>query len=69
MSDATDLIRVLKVIDNDPQRYRRPPEAATRLRRSAEQGDELADLYNAIVNTRELRDGVGSVPIEAVERA
>jgi glycosyltransferase involved in cell wall biosynthesis/tetratricopeptide (TPR) repeat protein len=62
VSDATDLIRVLKLINDDPQRYRRPPEAPTTLRRSAEQGNELADLYKLSIESSERRDGINRCP-------
>jgi glycosyltransferase involved in cell wall biosynthesis len=58
VSDATDLIRVLKRIDGDPQRYRHPPRYRTTLRRSAEQADELAELYQSILHLREKRTAV-----------
>jgi FkbM family methyltransferase len=49
VSDPTDLTRVLKLIDTDPQRYREPPPVRPKLRRSAQQTEELAALYRSII--------------------
>ncbi len=52
VSDAMDLIRVLTLIDGEPDRYRAPPPAPPMLRRASQQGDELAALYRSIVAVR-----------------
>jgi len=49
VSDASDLIRVLTLIDQDPQRYLNPPSASTGFRLATEQGDELASLYKSLI--------------------
>ena len=49
VSDASDLIRVLTLIDQDPQRYLNSPPASTGFRLATEQGDELASLYKSLI--------------------
>ena len=49
VADATELIRVLALIDGTPQRYLQAPSVRPVLRRSSEQGDELAALYKSII--------------------
>jgi glycosyltransferase involved in cell wall biosynthesis len=49
VSDATPLIGVLALIDGAPQRYLEAPTARPVLRRSGEQGDELAAQYKSII--------------------
>jgi glycosyltransferase involved in cell wall biosynthesis len=49
VSDASDLIRVLTLIDQNPQRYLSPPPASARPRMASEQGDELARLYKSLI--------------------
>jgi glycosyltransferase involved in cell wall biosynthesis len=49
VSEATELISVLTLIDGAPQRYLQAPSARPVLRRSSEQGDELAEIYKSIV--------------------
>jgi glycosyltransferase involved in cell wall biosynthesis len=49
VSDAMELIGVLALIDGAPHRYFETPSARPEMRRSSEQGDELAGLYKSIV--------------------
>jgi glycosyltransferase involved in cell wall biosynthesis len=49
VADASDLIRVLTVIDENPQRYQSPPPASAVPRMASEQGDELARLYKSLI--------------------
>ncbi len=49
VSDASDLIRVLTLIDQNPQRYLSPPPASAGPRMASEQGDELARLYKSLI--------------------
>ncbi len=48
-SDGSDLIRVLTLIEENPQRYRSPPPASAEFRKASEQGDELARLYKSLI--------------------
>ncbi len=48
VSDASDLIRVLTLIDDSPERYLDSPPRPDASRRSSQQGDELAALYRSI---------------------
>jgi glycosyltransferase involved in cell wall biosynthesis len=49
VSDASDLIRVLTLIEENPQRYLSPPPAPAAFREASEQGDELARLYKSLI--------------------
>jgi glycosyltransferase involved in cell wall biosynthesis/tetratricopeptide (TPR) repeat protein len=49
VSDASDLIRVLTLVDKNPQRYLSPPPASAGFRLATEQGDELARLYKSLI--------------------
>ena len=49
VSDASDLIRILTLIDQNPQRYLSPPPASAGPRMASEQGDELAALYKSLI--------------------
>jgi glycosyltransferase involved in cell wall biosynthesis len=49
VSDARELIGVLSLIDSAPRRYFETPPARPEMRRSSEQGDELAGLYRSII--------------------
>lgn len=49
VSDASDLIRVLTVIDENPQRYLNPPPAPAEFRKASEQGEELASIYKSLI--------------------
>src|SRR3984893_4455456 len=49
VSDASDLIRVLTLIDETPQRYLSSPPASAEPRMASEQGDELAGLYKSLI--------------------
>jgi glycosyltransferase involved in cell wall biosynthesis len=49
VSDASDLIRVLTLIDKNPQRYLSPPPGSAGFRSATEQGDELARLYKSLI--------------------
>jgi glycosyltransferase involved in cell wall biosynthesis len=49
VSDASDLIRVLTMIDDNPQRYRNSPPPPAEFRKASEQGEELASLYNSLI--------------------
>lgn len=53
VSDTTELTRVLRLIDDMPQRYQSPPAVPPPpMRRASEQADELAELYRSIVGSR-----------------
>jgi glycosyltransferase involved in cell wall biosynthesis/Flp pilus assembly protein TadD len=49
VSDASDLIRVLTLIDENPQRYLSAPPASAGPRTASEQGDELARVYKSLM--------------------
>ncbi len=49
VSEATELISVLTLIDGAPQRYLQAPSARPVLRRSREQADALAEIYKSII--------------------
>jgi glycosyltransferase involved in cell wall biosynthesis len=49
VSDASDLIRVLTLIEENPQRYLSPPPAPTAFRKASDQADELARLYKSLI--------------------
>jgi glycosyltransferase involved in cell wall biosynthesis len=49
VSDASELIRVLTMIDGAPCRYREAPPSRSVLRRSSEQAAELAGLYKSTI--------------------
>jgi glycosyltransferase involved in cell wall biosynthesis len=53
VSDASDLIRVLTLIDRNPQRYLSPPPPSVGSRMASEQGDELATLYKSLIVPRQ----------------
>lgn len=46
-----DLREILEKINADPARYTAPPSVATQLRTSAEQAEDLAQIYNMIFNS------------------
>jgi glycosyltransferase involved in cell wall biosynthesis len=60
VSDASELIRVLALIDGAPQRYRETPPSRPVLRRSSEQAAELAELYKSIIGSHAAIDGGAS---------
>jgi glycosyltransferase involved in cell wall biosynthesis len=49
VADINGLTSILRQIDGNPGKYRRPPEYSTPLRRSTDQADDLAALYLKIV--------------------
>ncbi len=49
VSDASDLIRVLTLIDNNSQRYLNSPPASAEFRKASEQADELAKIYKSLI--------------------
>jgi glycosyltransferase involved in cell wall biosynthesis/Tfp pilus assembly protein PilF len=49
VSSANDLIRVLTMIDHNPERYREPPPTGVPLRKAADQADELVAIYKSII--------------------
>jgi glycosyltransferase involved in cell wall biosynthesis len=54
VSDASDLIRVLTLIDENPQRYLSPPPASAGFRLATAQGDELARLYKSLIEPSDM---------------
>jgi len=62
VSNAEHLVRVLTMIDDNPDRYRHPPPAGTPLRKAADQADELAKIYKlAIQRTKGPQGGQTAV--------
>jgi glycosyltransferase involved in cell wall biosynthesis len=49
VSDASDLIRVLTLIDANPQRYLTPPTDSPVFRKAREQSEELAAIYKSLI--------------------
>jgi glycosyltransferase involved in cell wall biosynthesis len=60
VSDASELIRVLTLIDGAPQRYHETPPLMPVFRRSSEQAAELAELYKSIIALHPAIDGAAS---------
>ena len=48
--DFTDLARVLRIIESEPERFLRPPSDIARLRTAAEQTDDLIALYRDVLD-------------------
>jgi glycosyltransferase involved in cell wall biosynthesis/cytochrome c-type biogenesis protein CcmH/NrfG len=59
VSDASALIRILTMIDENPQRYQSAPPAAPLTRKASEQADDLATFYKAIINDAPPHDTYG----------
>ena len=46
--DARDLARVLRLIDADPEHFRRPPARRVQPRLAGDQTDDLVAIYRAL---------------------
>jgi glycosyltransferase involved in cell wall biosynthesis len=56
VGDTDDLIRVLTLIDRNPERYRQPVRPQPTLRRVRDQVDDLAGLYRSLIQSAERQD-------------
>jgi glycosyltransferase involved in cell wall biosynthesis len=56
VGDTDDLIRVLTLIDRNPERYRQPVRSQATLRRVRDQVDDLAGLYHSLLQSAERQD-------------
>lgn len=51
VSDSTNLIRVLQMVDSTPERYRAPPATRPTLRPAADQAKDLVGVYRTLASS------------------